>query len=166
MTIDYTDYTEDELFDIIEGAKTEVARRQSKSAFDSAIAKVIRGARGEVIPEKGVGEDWEPVTSYEDVYLKGDRVRHNGTRWTSNIDNNAGEPGVSGWAEDPEPDEDGNPRYPVWTGGGYENAYEPGAIVWHPDEGDQLYRNDHTDKNGWEPGTPGSQWTEVDEDDL
>jgi len=152
--MDFTDMTDEELYELIEAAQTELGRRQSQATFDAQIAEVVKAARGNVIPDRGKGEPWEPVKGYQDVYFKGDIVAHNGKTWLSNIDNNAGEPGISGWTEQVEEGE-----YLVWKQpGGYEDAYEPGVIVWYPDKGDQLYKNVHNAGNAWEPGTPGSQW--------
>lgn len=46
----------------------------------------------EVIPE------WEQPES-TNPYMKGDKVRHNGKVWVSDIDYNVFEPGVAGWSE-------------------------------------------------------------------
>lgn len=46
----------------------------------------------EVIPEWVQPESTNP-------YMKGDRVRHNGKVWVSDVDNNVWEPGVYGWSE-------------------------------------------------------------------
>lgn len=42
---------------------------------------------------------WVQPTGAHDAYSKGDKVTHNGKRWTSDVDNNTWEPGVYGWAE-------------------------------------------------------------------
>lgn len=46
------------------------------------------------------GEEWpewvQPVGS-TDAYNAGDKVSHNGSHWTSDIDGNVWEPGVYGW---------------------------------------------------------------------
>jgi chitodextrinase len=46
----------------------------------------------EVIPEWVQPESTNP-------YMKGDKVRHNGKVWVSDVDNNVWEPGVYGWSE-------------------------------------------------------------------
>ena len=47
-------------------------------------------------------EEWpewgQPVGS-TDAYAKGAKVSHNGKHWTSDVDANVWEPGVSGWSE-------------------------------------------------------------------
>lgn len=42
--------------------------------------------------------EWEQPSS-TNPYMKGDRVRHNGKTWESDIDYNVYEPGVYGWTE-------------------------------------------------------------------
>lgn len=46
----------------------------------------------EVIPEWVQPESTNP-------YMKGDKVRHNGKVWVSDVDNNVWEPSVFGWSE-------------------------------------------------------------------
>lgn len=50
------------------------------------------------IPTPGVIPDWEQPSS-TNPYSKGDKVKHNGKIWTSDIDGNVWEPGVYGWTE-------------------------------------------------------------------
>ena len=42
---------------------------------------------------------WVQPTGAHDAYSKGDKVTHNGKRWTSTADANVWEPGVYGWTE-------------------------------------------------------------------
>lgn len=42
---------------------------------------------------------WVQPIGAQDAYQTGDKVSHNGKRWTSNVDNNTWEPGVYGWTE-------------------------------------------------------------------
>ena len=51
-----------------------------------------------LIPTPGVIPEWEQPSS-TNPYAKGDKVKHNGKIWTSDIDNNVWEPGVYGWME-------------------------------------------------------------------
>jgi len=44
-------------------------------------------------------EDWVQPEGAPDVYMKDDKVKHNGYVWQSNIDNNSWEPGVYGWTQ-------------------------------------------------------------------
>ena len=41
----------------------------------------------------------EEQPSSTNPYSKGDKVKHNGKIWTSDIDGNVWEPGVYGWTE-------------------------------------------------------------------
>ena len=50
-----------------------------------------------LIPGPGIPE-WEQPSS-TNPYMKGDKVRHNGLVWESDIDNNVWEPGVYGWSQ-------------------------------------------------------------------
>lgn len=54
-----------------------------------------------LIPDPDTVPDWEQPDS-TNAYSKGDRVRHNGKTWTSDIDGNIWEPGQYGWTEETE----------------------------------------------------------------
>lgn len=49
-----------------------------------------------LIPDPDKIYDWKQPDS-TNLYMKGNKVRHNGNIWVSNIDNNSWEPGVYGW---------------------------------------------------------------------
>lgn len=51
-----------------------------------------------LIPTPGVIPDWEQPSS-TNPYAKGDKVRHKGKIWVSDIDDNVWEPSVYGWSE-------------------------------------------------------------------
>lgn len=51
-----------------------------------------------LIPDPEVIPDWEQPSS-TNPYMKGDKVKHNGKTWQSDINNNVWEPGVYGWSE-------------------------------------------------------------------
>ena len=51
-----------------------------------------------LIPTPGGIPDWEQP-SRTNPYAKGDKVKHNGKIWISDIDGNVWEPGVYGWTE-------------------------------------------------------------------
>ena len=57
----------------------------------SLFAKVLVDPSGETILE------WEQPDS-TNPYMKGDKVKHNGITYVSDIDNNVWEPGVYGWS--------------------------------------------------------------------
>lgn len=43
--------------------------------------------------------EWSQPVGAHDAYNTGDKVSHNGKRWTSSVDGNVWEPGVYGWEE-------------------------------------------------------------------
>lgn len=49
-----------------------------------------------LIPDPETIPEWEQTES-TNPYMKGDKVKHNGTTWISTIDNNVWQPGVYGW---------------------------------------------------------------------
>lgn len=51
-----------------------------------------------LIPDPEVIPDWVQPES-TNPYMKGDKVKHNGKTWESDVDNNVWEPGVYGWKE-------------------------------------------------------------------
>ena len=54
-----------------------------------------------LIPDPDTVPDWVQPDS-TNAYSKGDRVRHNGKTWTSDIDGNIWEPGQYGWTKETE----------------------------------------------------------------
>jgi len=52
------------------------------------------------IPKPGEIPEWVQPTGSSDAYAKGDKVRHNGLIWISDVDANVWEPGVYGWSEE------------------------------------------------------------------
>lgn len=51
-----------------------------------------------LIPDPSVIPEWVQPGS-TNPYMRGDKVRHNGKVWISDIDYNVYEPGVAGWSE-------------------------------------------------------------------
>ena len=51
-----------------------------------------------LIPEPETIPDWEQPES-TNPYHKGDKVRHAGHVWVSDVDGNVWEPGVYGWTQ-------------------------------------------------------------------
>lgn len=49
------------------------------------------------VPKPGTIPEWKQPTGAQDAYMTGDKVRHNGKVWVSDVDNNVWEPGVYGW---------------------------------------------------------------------
>lgn len=50
-------------------------------------------------PEPSEPEEWVQPTGAQDAYAKGDKVKHNGKVWVSDVDANVWEPSVYGWSE-------------------------------------------------------------------
>ena len=51
-----------------------------------------------LIPDPEVIPEWKQPDS-TNPYMKGDKVKHNGKTWVSDVDYNVWEPGVYGWDE-------------------------------------------------------------------
>lgn len=51
-----------------------------------------------LIPDPEVIPEWAQPES-TNQYMKGDKVKHNGKTWVSDVDGNVWEPGVYGWSE-------------------------------------------------------------------
>lgn len=51
-----------------------------------------------LIPDTNTIYDWV-MPSSTNPYMKGDKVKHNGSNWESEVDNNVWEPGVYGWRQ-------------------------------------------------------------------
>lgn len=51
-----------------------------------------------LIPDPEVIPDWVQPES-TNPYMKGDKVKHSGKTWVSDVDSNVWEPGVYGWSE-------------------------------------------------------------------
>lgn len=51
-----------------------------------------------LIPDQEVTPKWVQPES-TNPYMKGDKVKHNGKTWVSDVDGNVWEPGVYGWSE-------------------------------------------------------------------
>lgn len=50
-------------------------------------------------PDPSEPEEWVQPTGAQDAYAKGDKVKHNGKVWVSDVDANVWEPSVYGWSE-------------------------------------------------------------------
>ena len=51
-----------------------------------------------LIPDTNIIYDWV-MPSSTNPYMKGDKVKHNGSNWESEVDNNVWEPGIYGWRQ-------------------------------------------------------------------
>lgn len=52
------------------------------------------------VAKPGEIPEWKQPTGAQDAYAKGNKVRHNGQIWQSDVDNNVWEPGVYGWSKE------------------------------------------------------------------
>ena len=50
------------------------------------------------VAKPGEIPEWKQPTGAQDAYMIGDKVRHDGKIWISDVDNNVWEPGVYGWS--------------------------------------------------------------------
>lgn len=80
-------YHEDKLWRVLIGHISQESWRPDVSP--SLFAEVL-------IPDPSVIPEWVQPES-TNPYMKGDKVRHNGKVWISDIDYNVFEPGVAGW---------------------------------------------------------------------
>lgn len=124
--MNYEDMTDQELIEVIEGAKAEIAARQDVAAVNKQVADVLRVARRDGLIETPTrGDPWVQPTDASNAYTSGDVQIHSGKTWESTVDYNVWEPGVSGWREEPE---DGSvPTYVPPTG--QHDAYNTGELV-------------------------------------
>lgn len=99
------------------------------------------GTGGEVVAEDFAPLWAQPLNS-TDAYKLGDVVQHSGKRWSSNINGNVWEPGISSWT-------DTSTTIPSWVQpGGSTDAYAINATVNH----NGSTWTSLTDANVWEPG--------------
>lgn len=128
----------------------EQERRRTLAEAPKILDKITRG----VLEAEGrqEGEAWKQPQGAHDAYPTDWEVTHNGKRWVSLTPANVWEPGVSGWREIVEEQEDGSPGVAEWVQPtGAHDAYPVGAIVSH--KGD-VWEN-VTPNNVWEPGVYG-----------
>ena len=144
--------TEQELYDLIEEAKNELARRQTLQAVDEEVATVLRNARASgAIPTPSQGAEWVQPTSAVDSYVEGDTVVHNGKRWISLVSANVWEPGISSWREAVAP----GAAPPDWVQpSGATDSYNTGDLVTF--EG-AVYKS-VIDANTWSPADYPQGW--------
>lgn len=119
--------------------------------------EVIETANQIYLASEGVqdGDPWRPVTGYHDAYPLGFTVHHDGKLWVSLRAGASGEPGNApgDWQEYQEPGQAVD-----WVQPQAGSEYPVGALVRHDG---RIWENTHTGPNGWMPGAPGSQWTDV-----
>ena len=150
--MDFTDKTEQELYEIIDGAQTELGKRQTRDVFEQQVNELYESARASgAIKAPEQGEQWKQPLGAHDAYAKGDVVTHDGVQWVSTVTPNTWAPTVSGWRQMVEDDpETGEPQYPeyqqptgahdgyqtgervLWQGDVYEAVQD--GVVWNPSD--------------------------------
>ena len=97
--MDYTTMTDEELYAVIEGAKSELGHRQTIQLVNDQVAEVLRTARASgAIDTPARDAEWVQPTGAHDAYLKGDEAEHGGKTWVSTVDYNVWEPPTA-WRE-------------------------------------------------------------------
>lgn len=100
------------------------------------------------------GAEYVAPTGAHDAYPLGWVVTHEGVEYEATRDGAVGVPGDSvDWRRIAAENE-----VLPWVQPMAGQEYPVGAIVTHQGK---TWRNDHVGPNGWEPGQPGSQWTEI-----
>src|SRR5690625_1313748 len=153
MDFDFTEMTDEQLYELIEDAQTELGKRQTRDVFDQQVNELYDSARASgAIKAPEQGEQWKQPLGAHDAYAKGDVVTHDGVQWVCTASPNASVPGGGAWHRQPETDpEPGEPGVPDWVrpagshapypiadrsrydGLIYESIH-PGANTWSPDE--------------------------------
>src|SRR5699024_3165740 len=157
--------TDEQLYELIEAAQTELGRRQTSEKFEQQVNELYESARASgaiTAPEQG--EQWVQPTHAGDAYAKGDVVTHDGVQWVSTVTPNVWIPGQSGWHRKPEDDPDtGEPGVPEWVRpSGAHDAYALGDRVVF--EG-QEYESVHEGANTWSPSEYPPAWQLITDDE-
>ena len=146
-------YTEAENAAADAAVAAEQARaEQEKLAADTEA--VVRAMVATAQPPAD-GQPYVAPTGYQNAYAKDTTCTYAGKTWRALRDGAVGVPGESpgDWQQVAGPGE-----IVDWVQPQAGSEYPVGAIVRH---NGHLWRNDHTGPNGWEPGTTGSQWTDL-----
>ncbi|HLS01901.1 MAG TPA: hypothetical protein VK054_07985 [Beutenbergiaceae bacterium] len=92
--MDFTDMTDEQLYELIEAAQTELGRRQTAEAFEQQVNELYEIARASgAIKAPEQGEQWKQPTHAGDAYAKGDVVTHDDVQWVSTVTPNTWRPG-------------------------------------------------------------------------
>jgi hypothetical protein len=87
VSLDLGGLSPEELAEIIEQAKRELAHRQLVAAVDQEIAAVVQRGRDAgvaQVPEEG--QEWQPVHHLREAYLAGDVVSEGGEVYRAEVD--------------------------------------------------------------------------------
>lgn len=125
---------------------------QVERELGTIAAEFLRARDGN--PDPDDPSEWVQPTGEHNAYPKDWPVFHKGKRWRSLRENNAHEPGVSGWREMTDGIAD-------WVQpSGADDAYDVGEEVMH----NGKHWISTRENNVWEPGTFDAGWDEVTED--
>ena len=138
----------------LERYRVAIVKEQERRRTLAEAPRILDQVARDVLQAEGVqeGDEWRQPTGAHDAYPTGWEVEHNGKRWVSLTPANVWEPGVSGWREVVEDNDDGTPGIPAWVQPtGAHDAYPVGAKVTH---NGATWENT-TPANVWEPGVYG-----------
>lgn len=151
-TTTLTDLADADLYTATQKLGAEMQRRHTMASAETIIGQANRDWLGAAGREPG--QPWIQPTGYHDAYPHGWEVTHGGKTWTSTRNGASGVPGESpDWREVAT-----EGQVLDWSQPHAGSEYPVGAIVRH---NGRIWRNDHVTVNGWEPGTTGSQWTDL-----
>lgn len=149
--MDLENMMDEELYSLIDNAKTVIANRQTRQTVNDQVAEVLRTARASgAISTPEVGAEWVQPTDATTAYMAGDVTSFEGKTWVSTVSYNVWRPGESGWREQTL---DGSPAEYSPPSGGHD-AYSNGDLVTF--EG-SVYRST-TDNNVWSPADYPEGW--------
>lgn len=151
VTVHITHMTDTEIALLIAEAQAEQQRR---AVLAQAVAHET-GLRAAYLATQGQkpGGEYIKPTGAHNAYPKAWEVTHDGKRWMALRDGAHELPGEShDWQQVAEPGE-----ILEWWPPQAGTEYPLGAIVTHQGH---VWRNEH-DRNGWQPGTPHAQWTDL-----
>src|SRR5690625_4832280 len=159
--MDLEHMNDDELYELIEDAETELGRRQTRDVFDRELAEVVqKGRESGVIETPEVGEEYDPSK----VYSLGDVTTRDGQRYESLHPYNVWTPGDTSnpvhwmlWKLLAEP-ETGETGYVLWSGLGVK--YEAGDVHEHDGQVWEALQA-HTSQPTWAPGVAHSLWEHI-----
>src|SRR5699024_7630187 len=158
MRMDYTTMTEEELYEIIEGAKRELGHRQTVQVVNDQVAEILRTARNSgAIDTPSQGSEWVQPTGADDAYLKGDEVEHDDKLWVSSVDYNGWEPGGAGWRD--QSSEDGKPTESVQITGTHDADHRGDLATVEGEVSESVI-----DNNTWSPTNYPQGWEKTDDE--
>lgn len=150
--LDLRTLTDEQLGQLRADVTAEHDRRRTLAAAQDRIIQANR----DYLAAEGTapGDPYRAPTGYHDAYPHGWEVTHDDKTWVSTRDGATGVPGDSpDWRQVAQEDE-----ILPWVQPHAGSEYPVGAKVTH---NGRIWENTHTGPNGWEPGRPGAQWTDL-----